>query len=200
MELDEIKKVWDEMDLQKENPQIGDNKITEILKHQGKTALSKLIKTAKFYVYAMIPLGLIICLLSYKFFEAGGYYIICPMAFLLFCLLMEPLEIYLYRLLKGIDFSIMTVREVSGRMLIYHNIIKKSQLYGTMWFILYLGVWYFLYYKLIFGSTIIWGFIIYMIVLVITGVFVIQFLYKKLYFKNIKKIQESLEELKVFEN
>jgi hypothetical protein len=200
MELDEIKKVWTEMDALKEKLQVSDNRIKEMLKNEGKSALDKLIRIVRMYTIIVIPLGLMLCLLSYNFFEAGGYYVICPLIFLLICILMEPLEIYLYRLLKGINFSTMTVKEVSERILKYQNIIQKSQLYGTVVFFVYLGIWYFLYYKLIFGSEIIWAFIIFIAIIYFTfGLIGIPLLYKKLYYNNINRIKESLKELKEFE-
>ena len=199
MEPDEIKKMWQEVDLLKEKQQISDQKIKKMLKNQGKTALAKLIRTANFYRFAIIPLGLFFCLLSYKFFEAGGYYLICPLAFLLVSLLMEWLEIYLYRLLKGIDFAIMPVKEVSERILKYQHIIQQTQLYGTMGFMFFTGIWLFLYYTLMFGTEIIWGFIIYMVALYLTGLIVLPILFKKLYYNNINQIKESLKELKEFE-
>ena len=199
MELDEIKKLWDEITLLKEKQQVSDNKIKEMLKDNGKSALAKLIKTAKFYTITQIPLGLFLCLLSYKFFEAGGYYLIWPLLFLLICILLEPVEIYLYRMLKKIDFSNMTVKEVSERILKYQNIIQKFQMYGTIIGIVYLGIWYFLYYKLIFGSEFIWGFIIFMAAMCLAVGLMIPFLYKKLYYNNINRINESLKELKEFE-
>jgi hypothetical protein len=200
MELDEIKKNWAEMEALKEKLQISDNKIKEMLKNEGKSALAKLIKVSKFYIISAIPLGLLFCLCSYKFFEAGGYYLILPLLFMLICQHIGGLEIYLYRLLKGIDFSNMSVRDVSEKILKYRNIIQKIQLYGTIGVILFLGTWMFFYYKLFFGSEIVWGFIIYMIVLLVGGVCGLQIFFKKVYYKNIKKIQESLNELKVFEN
>jgi hypothetical protein len=199
MELDEIKTIWNEMDALKEQPQISDNRVKKKQKNQGKTALAKLLKTAKFYTIAMIPLGLFVCLLSYNFFEAGGYYMICPLVFLLICILMEPFEIYLYSLLKEIDFSSMPVREVLERILKYQNILQKCEQYGIIIGITYLGIWYFLYYKLIFGSEIIWGFIIFMTVMCLSVGFLAPVLYKKLYYNHINRIKESLEELKEFE-
>ena len=199
MELDEIKKIWSEMDALKEKVQISDNRIKEMLKNEGKTALVKLIKYAKFYTFVMIPLGLLFCLISYSFFEAGGYYVIWPLLFLLICISMEPLEIYLYRLLKEIDFSSMSVREVSERILKYQNILRKCEMYGIVIGVVYLGIWYFLYYRLIFGSEVNWFFIIFMITMcVVVGVSVPS-LYKKLYYNNINRIKESLKELKEFE-
>ena len=199
MELDEIKKIWNEIDLSREKQQDNDDGIKEMLKNEGKTALSKLLRYGKFSTIAMIPLGLIFCLLSYQFFEAGGYFIIWPLLFLLICISMEPLEIYSYRLLKEIDFSSMSVKEVSERILKYQNIVRKCEMYGIVIGLIYLGIWYYLYYKLIFGSEIIWGFIIFMIAMCLIVGFSIPALYKKLYYNNINRIKESLKELKEFE-
>ena len=200
MELDEIKKNWKEMDELKAKIQISDNRIKELLKKEGKSALDKLIKNAKFYTIAVIPLGLLICLLSYNFFEAGGYYVICPLFLLFLSFILQPLEIYLYRMLKGIDYANMPVKEVSRRILKYLNIIQKSQFYGTIVFFVYLGIWYFLYYKLIFGSEIHWFFIVFLTIVYLSGgLFLIPFLYKKLYYNNINRIRENLKELKEFE-
>ncbi|MCL1821717.1 MAG: hypothetical protein FWG22_02720 [Prolixibacteraceae bacterium] len=199
MEPDEIKKMWKEVDLLKEKQQISDHKIKEMLKNQGKTALAKLIKTANFYRFAMIPLGLFFCLLSYKFFEAGGYYVIYPLIFMLLCVLLEPLEIYLYRLLKEIDFANMSVKEVSQRILKYQHILRKCEMYGVIIGVVYLSIWYYLYYKLTVGSEIVWGIIIFMIAMCVAVGFFIPVAYKKLYYNHISQIKESLKELKEFE-
>ena len=199
MELDEIKKIWNEMDALKEKLQVSDNRIKEMLKNEGKNALAKLIRISKLYSIIMIPLGLFLCLLSYQFFEAGGYYVICPLLFLLFCVLMVPFEIYLYRLLKGIDFARMPVKIVMERILKYQNIVRKGEMFGIIFFIVYMGIWYYLYYTLTIGTEIIWGLIIFMTVMIIAGAIGIPLLYKKLYYNNINRIKESLDELKEFE-
>ena len=199
MELDEIKKLWSEVDWLKEKQHTNDNRIKEMLKNEGKTALAKLIRITKFYTIALIPLGLLICLLSNKFFEAGGYYIIVPLALLLICFFLEPLEIYLYRLLKGIDFSSMTVKEVSEKILKYQNILQKMKPYQITVAIVYLIIWYYLYYRLNYGSEINWGIIIFMIIMCLMIPIVMPILLKKLYFNNINRIKESLKELKEFE-
>jgi hypothetical protein len=200
MELDEIKKLWNEIDTLKGKQQISDNRIKEMLKNEGKTALAKLIRIKKIGMILIIPLGILFCLISYNFFEAGGYYMICPLFFLFYCLLMEPLVIYLYRLLNKINFSNMSVREVSEKILNYHKIIQKCQLLGIVFFIVFMGIWIYSYYKLVFGSEIIWWFIIYCAALYIAGLIAIPILYKKLYFNNINRIKASLKELKEFED
>jgi len=201
MEPDDIKKIWQAMDLLREKQHVSDSRIKEMLKNEGKSALEKLIKMAKLGITAPIPLGLLFCLISQKFFEAGGYYVICPLAFLLICiLLVVPHNIKKYRFLKEIDYSKMTVKEVTEKILKYQGNVQKFQLYGTIGFFIFVGVWSYLYYMLCFGSKIIWGFIIYQIVICLAnGLIIIPFLYKKLYYNNINRIKASLEELKEFE-
>ncbi len=200
MELDEIKKIWQDMDLLKEQKKISDERIKRMLRNEGKSALDKLIRTARFFAIIIIPLGLLLCACSYRFFEEGGYYPVVPLSFLLLCILMMPFETYLYRLLKGIDFSIMSVREVSEKILKYYRIIRKGQFFGMILFIVYLAIWYFLYYKLTFGDEIVWFLIIYMAVLYTLGLIAIPILYKKIYYRHINKIKESLKELEEFDN
>jgi len=199
MELDEIKKIWNEIDLLKEKQQVSDNRIKDMLKNEGKSALAKLIRMSKFGMISLIPLGLLMCLLSHRFFEAGGYYVIWPLLMLFFCILMTPFDVYLYRLLKGIDFSTQTVKEVSEKILKYQNIIQKFKLFGLIFSIVYLGIWYFLYYHLLLGSTIVWPLIIFMISMCIVVSIAVPVLYKKLYFNHIDRIKENLKELKEFE-
>ena len=108
--------------------------------------------------------------------------------------------LYLYRLLKEIDYSTMTVKEVSERILKYQNILQKGRIYGMIGFIVLMGIWLYFYYKLFFGSEIIWWFIIYMIVIYLAGIIAIPIKYKKVYFNRINQIKENLEELNEFEN
>ena len=200
MELDEIKKMWQEIDTLKEKQQINESRIKEMLKNEGKTALARLIMFKKIGMIILIPLGLLMCLISHKFFEAGGYYVILPLTFLLYTILMVPYNHYLYCFLKEINFSAMTVKEVSERILKYQNIIQKNQFYGTIWFFIFLGIWIYFYYKLFFGSEIIWGLIIYNLVIYLAGgLILIPLLFKKLYYNNINKIKEGLKELREFE-
>jgi low affinity Fe/Cu permease len=94
----------------------------------------------------------------------------------------------------------MAVKEVLERIMKYHRFVQKGQLYGMIIFFVYMGVWYYLYYKLIFGVKIVWAFIIFMAVLYVTlGLIVLPILYKKLYYNDINRIKKNLEELKEFE-
>lgn len=202
MELDEIKKTWSEVDLLKEKQQLNDNNIKEMLENKGKSALAKLIKRARFQVIVTIPLGLLFCLASRDFFKAGGYYIICPLVVLFLCFLLEPFRIHLYRLLKEIDFSTMTVKEVSERILKYQNILQKFKICGMIFFAVFGGIWLYLSCKLSFGSEVTGWLINYIIaiaILYLIGLIAMLFFYKKRYINNINRIKESLKELKEFE-
>ena len=201
MELEEIKNRWSEIDLSKERLHVNDNKIKEMLKNEGKSALARLIKTTKVAMIVPIPAGLLMCLLSYsQFFEAERYYMILPLIFLLICIFLVPLNIYRYRLLKKIDYSIMSVKEVSKIIFKYQNIIQKRKMYGITGFFIYMGIWIYLSYKLTFGSEIHWWAIIYAVGLCLgVGLFLIPFLHKKLHVNNINRIKKNLEELKEFE-
>lgn len=200
MDLDKIKEVWQENTLLKEKLSLTDNKIREILQREGQTAIAKLIRYAKFYVYATIPLALLFCVCSHSFFRAGWPYVLVPLFFCILCVCVAfPFEIYLYRLLKAIDFSAMSLKEVSTKILKYQKIIRVGEVWGIIFFLVYMCVWMFFFYRLTFGEEIIWGFIIYMIVLLVLGLIAIPLLYKKLYYKNINKIKESINELEEFE-
>jgi Flp pilus assembly protein TadB len=200
MELDEIKKIWNEIDLLKEKQQVNDNRIKEMLKKEGKSELEKIIKAEKFGMIALISSGLFIFLCAYKCFIVGGYYMICPLAYLLFCILLQPFQIRIYRFLKRIDYSNMTVREVSEKILKYHDSAKKWRPYAIAFATIYLGIFYYIHYILYFGSEIIWWLIIYFIIMgLICGILLPTFVMKKLYFDRLNKIKKNLKELEEFE-
>ncbi|MDL2323378.1 hypothetical protein LJC52_05255 [Bacteroidales bacterium OttesenSCG-928-A17] len=200
MDLDEMKKAWQENIQLKEQLSLSDKKIKELLKREGKTAIDRLMLYAKIYIILSIPLGLLLCLCSFRFFQAGWPYSLIPLFFLFLCtFIVLPSEIYVYRLLRSIDFSVMSLKEVSSKILKYQQIIRFWELIGIVFFVIYMAIWMFFYYKLIFGDEIIWGFIIYMIAVGLIGLAAIPYLYKKMYYKNINKVKESIEELEEFE-
>jgi hypothetical protein len=199
MELDDIKKLWNEVDLLKEKQEINENKIKEMLKDKGKTALSKLIRLEIIGIFAALPSGAAWYFLSSKFFAIGGYYVILPFIILLLCVLCVPLYIYLYRLLKSIDYYRMTARENLEKILKYQRIYQKIYNYSMYGFVIFISIWICLDYIQNFGLTIYWGRIIFAIILIIVGTIAGNAFYKKWYFDRINQIKESLKELKEFE-
>jgi hypothetical protein len=202
MEPDEIKKIWNEIDLLKEKQQINENKIKEMLKDKGENSLAKLIGNTRFSTIATIPLGLIFCLACYKFFKAGGYYLIYPLVFLIMCILLIPGGISSIRFLKKIeiDYSTTTVKGVLEKIVSFQDCIKKSQKYVIIGSFFYFGIGFYFTYKLTLGSKIVWWFIIYLIVIHIINTFIlIPYVNKKIYHNHINRIKESLKDLKEFE-
>ena len=199
MELDEIKKIWQEIDLLKEKQQVNEERIKEMLRGKGKSALGKIINVEKFGMIILIPCGILFCFGSHLFFKAGGYYMFYPLILLLFCIVMEPFVIKNYRMLKKFDLSNMTIKEVSEKILKYENSLQKSQIYVMIGFIVYYGIWYYLLYKLAVGSQIVWWLIIFLAVTYSTAIIIPPVFIKKWYLKNINRIKKSLKELEEFE-
>jgi hypothetical protein len=94
----------------------------------------------------------------------------------------------------------MTVKEVSEKILKYQSRLKKGEIYGTIFGVIYMPIWLYFGYILYFGwfcnLQLIITFTVYYL-----GVFIITpILLKKLYYSQIKQIKESLQELKEFED
>jgi len=199
MELDEMKKLWQEIDQLKEKQQISTDKIKSMLKKSGKSALDELIRILKINFSIAIPAVIIFCYFSRIFFETDGYYFLYPLLILITCIIVTPFQIKQYRILKEIDFAKMSVVEVSAKILKYQNMIQKMQLFEIICVAIYLGFYLYLFYLLNCGYQIIWGLIIFNCAVWIGAVIMIPVLYKKWFFNRIKRIKESLKELKEFE-
>ena len=195
MELDEIKKVWSETD-PLEKLQVDDGRTKEMLKNEGTSALERLVRGAKFRMIAGIPLGLLMCVVLFVCVED----MILPLILLSISIFLEPSRIYQYRLLKGIDYSGMSVKEVSARILKYQQSIQKRRMYATIVFFVFMGSWIAWHYVQHFGCVIHWGLIIYAVGLYLAaGLLLMPFLYKKLHYNHINRIKENLKELEAFE-
>jgi len=193
MELDKIKELWNEVELLKEKQHAGDERVKEMLKNKGKTALSKLITLAKIGMIAIIPLGIFGC------FYFMNPHMVFGLIFALFCAIGFPFEVYGYRLLKSIDYSNMAVTDVLDRILKYQKFVRAGEKFGLFFFASYMGTWSFFRYKQEFGLEIHLSIIIFLIAICLLGLIGIFVLYKKLYYNRLNQIKESLKELKEFE-
>jgi MFS family permease len=195
MELDKIKELWNEIDVLKEKQHLSDEKIKDMLKNKGKTALSKLIWFAKFSMVMFIPLGVF----GYYYFV--GYNNVFAIIYFLICIFGVLFEIYKYRLLKKINFSDMTIKDVSERILKYKNIIKNELIYGITGLVVFLGAYIYVDILQNGAPEHLWVLVIIMTIYVIlASLFIGYFIYKRIYFNRINQIKESLNELKEFEN
>ena len=199
MELDNIKKLWDEVNLLKEKQQFNDERIKEMLKSKQKTALSKLKRLSIIGIVVIVPVAYLFYLQVCDIFEPGILRAFFVSGLFLTVAVSISIETYSFRLLKGIDYSRITIRNAYEKILNYEHLVKKGKLYGTVWFVAYIGSYAFFTYKVGYGTELVWGIIIPVAIIFFGGWFLIHLLYKKLYYKRINQIKESLKELEEFE-
>ena len=200
MELDNIKKLWTEIDTLKDKQHINEERIKEILKDKQKTALSKLTNLAGFGVIIGVPL----CVLFYylfarDFFDAGGFYAILASIFSLFCLAGFWVEGYKYRFLKKIDLSKMTIKDIFDKILKYERFIQREKTLGIIFLIVFFGTYVYLERLLVYGTGLLLSEIFLAIILISLGAVVVAVAYRILYRKLIEQIKQSLKELEEFE-
>jgi len=199
MELDKIKELWEEIDLLKERQQVSDDKIKEMLKSKGKTAIAKLMWLPVIGIILFVPIAVLLYFQICGFFEPGIYRTLFVSGLFLTLAIAIPMEIYLYRLLRGIDYSYGTIKNAYERILKYQNLVRKSELFGLAWGAVFIGSYAFFTYKVSFGTELHWGTIILVAMIFLGTLVAMPFMYKKLYYKRINQIKESLKELEEFE-
>jgi len=199
MELDNVKKLWEEVNLLKEKQQFNDDKIKEMLKNKGKTAIAKLKRLPIIGVVLIVPIAYLLYLQICDFYEQGILRAIFMSRLFLTLAIAIPMEIYLYRLLRGIDYSYGTIKNAYERILNYQNLVRKSELFGLTWAAVFIGSYAFSTYKVSFGTELHWGTIILVAMIFLGTLVAMPFMYKKLYYKRINQIKESLNELEEFE-
>jgi len=199
MELDNVKKLWEEVNLLKEKQQFNDDKIKEMLKNKGNSVLAKLIWLEKIQLIIAIPL----CVLFYFWFRyafcCNNDYLIWLFVYFLFMVVGIFLAFYKYKMLKSIDVFNTVVSEVFERILKYQRIIQKEKKLGLALVILFLSTFFYFDYRQIHGSEIVWPIIIAGSTIIFISVVLTLFLYNKFYNKRINQIKESLKELEEFE-
>ena len=107
-------------------------------------------------------------------------------------------EFYKYRFLKKIDFSEMTIKNVSERILTYQRFIQKEFWVGVFFALVFLGVWRYLDYKQACCTEN--NFDVFSVLIPIFIVFIVTYImYKRLYYNRIRRIKKTLKELEEFE-
>lgn len=188
MDLDNIKKSWQKADIK---PIVSEDKIQKMIDNKGKSAFNSLLRYEKFGIILLIlciPLGLIV---FEKYAPVSAFYACSVLLGLCW-------QIYKFVKLKQIDMATMGITEISERFLWYRKAIAKELAIGIVWFIvivLFIGY-------LEFSSHIEKDYIPHLIIFIscMTLAFIgVLLTYKMLYWKNIKKMQDSINEVKEFE-
>jgi len=191
MDLDKIKNSWNELDI---SASTNENAIKNIMKSNAKTTLYRLITTETFLFFIIIPLLSVPYIVDY--FLDGVY--ILPLfiktAYILFCLTGLFWQGYKRRLLKQIDIANVGILDNRRFFLKYKLCIKYEIIVGTI-FALLLYVAFVYSWKERMTDYIFevycWTNVVLCILILLLGIF----LYKKVYYKQIKKIESSLNEI-----
>ncbi len=200
MELDEMKNLWEKTNKIAEKTKISEGKIIEMLRKSYKGAMNSLLSLEILGLIIILPCATIIyCMFSFWNLNAIYGVEVLKWTFIALCIIGFFWQGYKYKFLKGIKIAEMNILEVSQKVLRYRKYIINEAIAGTIFFIIFMIPLMYFVYTFRFGNEIIFPLIIYYATIFALGVLMILFLYKKLYFNNIKKIQESLAEIEEFQ-
>ena len=133
MDLDNIKKTWQETEIKSS---VGEDKIRKMLNNTGKSALERLIKYEKIFLWTMIP-----CILAGVLF----YHMHDVTGIIYFALLVVNFfwQIYKIRFLKRIDVSSMNVMEVSKSITRYRQYLNYELIGGSIFIVIFFSSYIF---------------------------------------------------------
>ena len=188
MDLDNIKKTWQETDLK---PDMDETKIRQMLSNSGQSAFNSLLR------YESVGLIATIICLPLGYFMFSKYLAVC-LTFILPTLLFVCWHIYKLRRLKKVDMATMSITEVSSHIYWYRKAILKEIIFGTIWFFAFFVM--FGYYELVYDSVHFNRQLIILVIAVLIGLAVALIIYRTLYWNNIKKIESAIKEVEEFEN
>lgn len=195
MDLDNIKKSWQQAEIK---PTIDEHKIQQMLDNKGKGAFENLKKTEKVFLWLLLP-----CLLAGAVFFRmhwlpGALYAVL-MVYAFFW------QRYKIKYLDRVNLGEMTVLEATKCITRYKKFLYREIIIG----IVFIPVFFWTY--TFFGMKNLMAgmhdgitpdsdhLLIMFIAMVVLTVFLTFLIYKLLYVKNIKKIEESIREVKEFE-
>jgi MFS family permease len=190
MDLDNIKKTWQQTDLK---PTIGEEKIQKMLDNKGQSAFNSIMRYEKYGI-----IGLIICtLVAYPLFSR---YMPVFYFYLIACIIGIIWQIHKFSLLKNANIAELSITKAAKFYYQYKGMIIKELIISCVLFFFFIMIFgyfelaprwntgHFKNYLVIFGVSVIVG--------VVFGVV----FFKKIYWNNLKRIEKSLKEIECFEN
>lgn len=195
MDLDNLKKVWNENQI--ELPSVPDDKILSILKGKGKTALYKLYIWELIGAVIFLPL-IIVPFIHNKFFIIFQYSKFSQYFLMAFCILGFFWQLYKIFILKKVDLRNNTII-MSSKYICRYKLCINSEVFISLLFISVFMVSFF--YPVLGSIPDEKRFLIYVIVAawVVFILTLMWLIYKKFYRKQIRKIEESIMEIQDFE-
>ena len=199
MELDEIKNLWEKVNKLSEKTSITKEKILKMLQSSYKGAMKSLLNFELLGVIMMLPCAFLLIVVYKLFYKESTLGMIAIYAFSIAFVIGFFWQLYKYNYLKKIDIAKMNILQISEKMLKYRKYIVYEAIIAVAIFIVILIPLMYSVYTTNFGKEIYMPLISYYAIIFILGILLMLYLYKKMYFNNIKKIQESLAEIEDFQ-
>ncbi|WP_029904799.1 hypothetical protein [Prevotella sp. 10(H)] len=190
MDLDNIKKTWQETDIK---PVINDEKIQKMISNEGHSSLGKLLRYEKLGLFLIIPCSLILIL---------AWNIHFTLFVMLACILVSGFiwQVYKLNFLKKLNVVNMNILEISSHVNKYKIYINREIIVGVIVIFIFFASYSYLTIDTDDSSVSVMTIVaIKFFAAVILCITVTLILYKYMYTKNIKKLEASIKEIKEFE-
>lgn len=191
MDLDKIKESWNKPDIPVHT---DEGKIRNIIHGKAKTALDRLVATETLLLFVAVPLIFVPSILDYFFGQLYTFPFFIKSAYIIFCVIGIFWQMYKRRLLKKIDIANTGIVSCHKYFLKYKLCIKSEIIAGSIIFlVLYTA---FIYsWKEIMTPHLFQLYCWFNVVFVLVMLALLFYTYKKLYYKQIRKIEASLNEI-----
>ena len=199
MELDEIKNLWEKVNKLSEKTSITKEKILKMLQSSYKGSMKSLLNFELLGTIITLPCAFLLIVVYQLFYKASTLGMIAIYALSFAFVIGFFWQLYKYNYLKKIDIAKMNILQISEKMLKYRKYIVYEAIIAVAIFIVILIPLMYSVYTTNFGKEIYMPLISYYAIIFILGILLMLYLYKKMYFNNIKKIQESLAEIEDFQ-
>lgn len=187
MDLDNIKKTWQETEIK---PTIDNEKIQKMISNEGRSAFNSLLRYEKIGIILLIVCIPMIFALSLRHTPVIVFYLFSVVVFLVW-------QVYKFKKLRRINLSEMGITEISNHFYWYRKVILKEFVAGLVWFIFFFIL--FGYFELLDDSDYFYKHLIILVISALIGLFVAIIIYKMIYWNNIKKMENSIREIQDFE-
>ena len=187
MDLDNIKKTWQETEMK---PTIDNEKIQKMISNEGRSAFNSLLRYEKLGIILLIICIPMIFALSLRHTPVIVFYLLSVAMFLVW-------QVYKFRKLRRINLSEMGITEISSHFYWYRKAILKEFVTGLVWIMFFFIL--FGYFELPDDPDYLYRHLIILVISVLIGLFVAIIIYKMIYWNNIKKMENSIGEIKDFE-
>lgn len=195
MDLDKIKTEWKQLD---DTSYINEDKIKKMVANKGKSALSKLIRLELIgLIVAILCIGVPV-LHNYVFTEKIGYTPFLKCFYWTFCVIAFGWQFYKLNFLRKINLDKSDILTCSKQILRYRRFLTRELLGGIIIVIVFMAM-FGLNAILIVPAGMKVYFAVYIGFITLVGLLALLWFYKATYKKYIKNIEQSLDEIKDFE-